>query len=769
MKEKPLVSVICITYGHEDYIAQALDSFLMQKTTFPYQILVGEDKGPDRTAEIVLEYAEKYPDRIVPFIREENMGAQRNLIDLCRRAGTPYVAFCEGDDYWTDEYKLQKQYDFMEAHPEYRACFHNTRIQTDTSWYLYNYYNKDEDGNIFLPESIPDYDSSLRQMRMDYYIQFGPAHTSSLFYRWDNSREIPDWYYRHIYGDHSLVMIQVGDGLIGYIPETMSVYRRSEVGVLMYGSRTEHFLRSRESWIEMACDLERYFLDHYNTFANTEIRARIIKEFNSYTRFIVSSGNEHQLEEVYAKYTYPASLAAEENMSNYRMIKTLENLYTSDGLKWILWDDTVKDEVRAAVDKREALRIHRLEARIDAYIEYAKKPKDKSVWVFSHEDMWSYKGNVRHLYEYILAYHPEIHPVWVTKSAETLKNFVAEEMPCAKIGTKECFAVMKKASVAFTDQFRTSAYNFRGFNKGMKLVRLGNGYPVTKFYNDPLISADPQRDPRSNAEEVVCYDERTYRGIAITDENRSFFTENYADTFMQVAANRTVADIYTEKFGVPEESIFICGAPRSFAVPDNSGDRRRKILMIPEERTEISVQESVYETLTGSLDLLVRFLDETDTYMTLCLPDSYHPSISKKISGIVDKHNRIDIAKRARDIVQEMRQYDVMITDRSSLMYDFALQDKPVVVIDPDKDKYIEKGEFLYDYDDLVPGAVAYDWETGLEMVRERLKDPAIDREIRRKALAVVCDMTENDADNSERIIQEIKRRLEGTERQNEN
>jgi glycosyltransferase involved in cell wall biosynthesis len=142
MKEKPVVSVICITYGHEEYIAQALDSFLMQKTNFPYQILVGEDKGPDRTAEIVMEYAEKYPDRIVPFIREKNMGAQRNLIDLCRRAGTKYVAFCEGDDFWIDEYKLQKQYDFMEAHPEYRACFHNTRIQTDTSWYLYNYYKR---------------------------------------------------------------------------------------------------------------------------------------------------------------------------------------------------------------------------------------------------------------------------------------------------------------------------------------------------------------------------------------------------------------------------------------------------------------------------------------------------------------------------------------------------------------------------------------------------------------------------------------------------
>ncbi|MDE6659151.1 MAG: glycosyltransferase family 2 protein, partial [Eubacterium sp.] len=279
---KPLVSVICITYGQEDYIAEALESFVSQKTTFKYQILVGEDHGPDRTAEIVLEYAEKYPDLIIPFIREENMGAQRNLVDLCRRAGTPYVAFCEGDDYWIDDYKLQKQFDFMEEHPEYRACFHNTRIQAEDSWYLKDWYIPDKNGDIFIPSSLPGYNNKLTTIYMDYYISFGPAHTSSIFYRWDDTKEIPEWYYRHIYGDHSLMMIQAGDEPIGYIPETMSVYRRSEVGVIMYDNKTDHFLKSRESWIEMAMDLENYFKEHYNTFANTNIRNRIITEFNNY-------------------------------------------------------------------------------------------------------------------------------------------------------------------------------------------------------------------------------------------------------------------------------------------------------------------------------------------------------------------------------------------------------------------------------------------------------------------------------------------------------
>ena len=105
------VTVCCITYKHEHLIRQALDSFLMQKTNFKFKVFVGEDNGPDGTADIIREYAEKYPDIIVPFLRTENMGAQTNLIDLCNHAKSPYIAFCEGDDYWIDEYNLQKQFD----------------------------------------------------------------------------------------------------------------------------------------------------------------------------------------------------------------------------------------------------------------------------------------------------------------------------------------------------------------------------------------------------------------------------------------------------------------------------------------------------------------------------------------------------------------------------------------------------------------------------------------------------------------------------------
>lgn len=125
---KPLVVIHCITYNHEPYIRDALDGFIMQKTDFPFVAIVHEDVSTDKTAEIVKEYAEKYPDIILPIFEKENQYSKGTLTQVmnkaCKATGAKYIAWCEGDDYWTDSLKLQKQVDAMEMHPEVDACTH---------------------------------------------------------------------------------------------------------------------------------------------------------------------------------------------------------------------------------------------------------------------------------------------------------------------------------------------------------------------------------------------------------------------------------------------------------------------------------------------------------------------------------------------------------------------------------------------------------------------------------------------------------------------
>lgn len=129
--EKPLVSIRCLTYNHGPYIAQTLDGFLMQRTTFPFEVIIHDDASTDDTAKIIKQYEEKFPLIVKPIYEEENMYSKGNgaITEIVNsHISGKYIAACEGDDYWIDEYKLQKQVDFLENNPDYGMCFTNFNI-----------------------------------------------------------------------------------------------------------------------------------------------------------------------------------------------------------------------------------------------------------------------------------------------------------------------------------------------------------------------------------------------------------------------------------------------------------------------------------------------------------------------------------------------------------------------------------------------------------------------------------------------------------------
>ena len=129
-QEKPFVSCCCITYNHEKFIAMALDSMLIQETDFPFEIIVRDDCSTDQTAAIIKQYAKEYPNIIRPIFEKENQyskGINGTPMVLTKARGK-YIAFLEGDDYWRDEYKLQKQVDFLEKNEEYVITYHNSII-----------------------------------------------------------------------------------------------------------------------------------------------------------------------------------------------------------------------------------------------------------------------------------------------------------------------------------------------------------------------------------------------------------------------------------------------------------------------------------------------------------------------------------------------------------------------------------------------------------------------------------------------------------------
>ena len=129
--DTPVVSIVVTTYNHERYIERCLRSIAAQECSYPFEVLVGEDCSPDGTREVLKRIEAELPDNFKIFYREKNMGVHghnSNSDDLVRRTRGTYLASCEGDDFWTDPHKLQKQVDFLEAHPEYVACFHHCTV-----------------------------------------------------------------------------------------------------------------------------------------------------------------------------------------------------------------------------------------------------------------------------------------------------------------------------------------------------------------------------------------------------------------------------------------------------------------------------------------------------------------------------------------------------------------------------------------------------------------------------------------------------------------
>ncbi|MDD4689313.1 MAG: glycosyltransferase family 2 protein [Eubacteriales bacterium] len=228
------VSVFCIAFNHEKYIRQALQSVVAQKTNFKYEILVHDDASTDGTAEIIMEFAEKYPDLIIPIIQTENQYSKRINISnthLRPRARGKYIATCECDDFWVDENKLQQQYDVMENNPEISMCVHKV-------------VGVNEDGTpnaLVHPEEKYGINGSgyISQNEFaDYILLKGgyPFHTSSYFRKVDwKTEKVITGLPKYLNGDQRILYAALNDGPIYYIDKVMSHRRLMAIG--SYNSR----------------------------------------------------------------------------------------------------------------------------------------------------------------------------------------------------------------------------------------------------------------------------------------------------------------------------------------------------------------------------------------------------------------------------------------------------------------------------------------------------------------------------------------------------
>lgn len=294
MTNNPLVSIVCTSYNHGDYLAEAIDSFLMQKTNFDFEILIYDDASTDHSPRVIKQYESMHPSLINPIYQTENQYSKGVRVELFNhnRARGKYIAVCEGDDYWTDPYKLQKQVDYMEAHPGCSMTVHAAdRVLSDKKKVLSTV--RPERGNaIFSTERVIEGGGDL-------------IATNSMVYSKEKVSALAPFYLNAVVGDYPLVILAALHGTVDYLDDNMSAYR---VGV-------------KDSWTERELATSMKRINHYHDME------RMFDEINEYTHFRYNDALEK------AKRGYQFSLLLEQGRFKEARQGEFRKIYTELGAK----------------------------------------------------------------------------------------------------------------------------------------------------------------------------------------------------------------------------------------------------------------------------------------------------------------------------------------------------------------------------------------------------------------------------------------------------
>ncbi len=247
------VSVIIITYNHEKYLRNTLESAINQKVNFEYEIIISDDASTDTTPAIINEFHERYPNLIVPLLHNKNLGGfgkNNTLAALAVTKGT-YIAALDGDDYWTDSEKLQTQVDYLENNPSFSACFHNAKIKYEDDLEVVEEFVNDENQKMVVSKAdLIDEDEV-------WFIA-----TSAFMFKNGILKNYPKWFHESKSGDIPRYVLLAKAGDIGYINKVMSVYRKNRMGMSFTDSKfNANYIRNRISMFK-AIDKEYNFEFH---------------------------------------------------------------------------------------------------------------------------------------------------------------------------------------------------------------------------------------------------------------------------------------------------------------------------------------------------------------------------------------------------------------------------------------------------------------------------------------------------------------------------
>ena len=270
------VTICCLTYNHENFIRQCLDGFMIQKTNFHFEVLVHDDASTDKTQEIIREYVAIYPDIIKPILQEKNQyskGIRTILASFCYpKAKGKYIALCEGDDYWIDPLKLQKQIDFLENHPEYAMVYTRSNVYNQSKCKMednligreFNDFN-----DLLIINRIPTLTTCIRtNVLMEYTNDIKP--------------EKHNW----LMGDYPMWLWIAYHYKIKFFPEATTVYRD-----LPESASHSQDLQKRERFALSVIDITTFYIKKFDIVPSKKYWEAVNASYYHYYDTYIRKGN----------------------------------------------------------------------------------------------------------------------------------------------------------------------------------------------------------------------------------------------------------------------------------------------------------------------------------------------------------------------------------------------------------------------------------------------------------------------------------------------
>ena len=255
------LTVVTTTYNQEKYIEKCIDSIVKQKTNFRFKLVISDDNSTDNTRSIIEKYQKEYPDIIKPIYREKNLGPMNNFIETLNSIHTKYVALCDGDDFWTDSSKLQRQVDFLDNNKDFTICFHKVKI----------FFEDGSQEPVLHPQKIKS-NLTLSDLCQENFMT-----ANTVVYRWIYRKKnsfISDFPKNIVPGDYYVHLMHAARGKIHYINRQMSCYRRNSQGMWWMISqpnlRNEFYYKNGQKMLRFYDCVEEKLSLNYKAFLHVK-------------------------------------------------------------------------------------------------------------------------------------------------------------------------------------------------------------------------------------------------------------------------------------------------------------------------------------------------------------------------------------------------------------------------------------------------------------------------------------------------------------------